>query len=73
MLASKRNAYGRAVDAEQDADDGLTQQERAQAAIRRITQEGADPAAEAFALANRFTDGQTSRFSRWWRRRRERG
>jgi hypothetical protein len=52
--------------------DGLTQEERAQAAILRITQEGADPGAEAFALANRFTDEQTSKLARWWHRWRDR-
>jgi hypothetical protein len=70
------------VDAERDdaatgpepdpADDGLTQEERAQAAIVRITREGADPAAEALALANRFTDEHTSKLARWWRRGRGR-
>jgi hypothetical protein len=55
------------------ADDGLTQEERAQAALFRITREGADPAAEALALANRFTDEQTGRLARWWRRGRDRG
>jgi hypothetical protein len=34
---------------------------------------GADPAAEALALANRFTDEQTGKLGRWWRRRRDRG
>jgi hypothetical protein len=65
------------VDSERDdatagpADDGLTQEERAQAAIFRIMREGGDPAAEALALANRFTDEQTSKLARWrWRRRR---
>jgi hypothetical protein len=64
---------GRAPDADGPADDGLTQEERAQAAILRITRDGADPAAEALALANRFTDEQTGRLGRWWRRRRDRG
>ena len=54
------------------ADDGLTQEQRAQAAIRRIMREGADPGAEALSLANRFTDERTSKLGRWWRRRRNR-
>jgi hypothetical protein len=66
------------VDSESDdagagpAGDGLTQDERAQAAIFRVMREGADPTAEALALANRFTDEQTSKFARWRRRRRDR-
>jgi hypothetical protein len=54
------------------ADDGLTQDERAQAAIFRVMREGADPTAEALALANRFTDEQTSKLARWRRRGRDR-
>jgi hypothetical protein len=54
------------------ADDGLTQEERAQAAIFRIMREGADPTAEALALANRFTDERTSKLARWRLRRRDR-
>jgi hypothetical protein len=54
------------------ADDGLTQDERAQAAIFRVMREGADPTAEALALANRFTDEQTSKLAGWRRRRRDR-
>jgi hypothetical protein len=68
------------VDSERDdaatgpePDAGLTQEERARAAIFRITQMGADPAAEALALADRFTDEQTGRLARWWRHRRDGG
>jgi hypothetical protein len=54
------------------ADDSLTQEERAEAAIFRIMREGADPTAEALALANRFTDKKTSKLARWRRRGRDR-
>ena len=65
-------AAGPASDGDGPADDGLTQEQRAEAAIFRVMREGADPAAEALALANRFTDERTSMLGRWRRRRRNR-
>ena len=43
-----------------------SQQERALDAVAAINA-GADPAAEAFALANDYTDGLTARLGRWLR------
>jgi hypothetical protein len=45
-------------------------QRRADAALEAI-QQGADPVAEAFRLANDYSDEQAGRFTSWWRRRRE--
>lgn len=52
-----------AADSETDRFDHAAQ---AQAAIQRIAG-GADPAAEAFALSNRFTDSMTGRVAHWLR------
>ena len=44
-----------------------TQEERALQAIRAI-QDGANPSAEAYLLANQFTDSHTARLRAWLRR-----
>ena len=41
----------------------LTQQQKAEAALQAIA-DGSNPAAEAYALANDFTDSQTERLKR---------
>jgi hypothetical protein len=46
-------------------------QRRADAALEAIRQ-GADPVAEAFRLANDYSDEQSGRLTSWWRRRRDR-
>ena len=56
-----------APDGVKDSDtDRFDHEAQAQAAIRRIAG-GADPAAEAFALSNRFTDSMTGRVAHWLR------
>ncbi|MFN3950376.1 hypothetical protein [Microbacterium sp.] len=48
--------------------DEESQEQRALRSLRAID-EGADIGAEAFALANEFTDRHTGRFTGWLRRR----
>jgi hypothetical protein len=46
-------------------------QRKADAALEAI-QHGADPVAEAFRLANEYSDEQSGRVGSWWRRLRRR-
>ncbi|MET0295776.1 MAG: hypothetical protein ABW024_00130 [Microbacterium sp.] len=54
-------------DAQRDADEPETQEQRAMRALEAIWG-GADLTQEAMTLANEFTDRHTSRFSGWMRR-----